>query len=111
MNKFFTLLSILAFAATIAKSQTPVYQDQPYGKIDKEDLEMTSCDFEKDANAEVLLDISNIYYSDDLKTVVNDVHRRIKIFNINGNSSADIRIPYISYQKKENITGLEAETI
>jgi len=111
MNKSFTLLSILAFAATIAKSQTPVYQDQPYGKIDKEDLEMTSCDFEKDANAEVLLDISNIYYSDDLKTVVNDVHRRIKIFNINGNSSADIRIPYISYQKKENITGLEAETI
>ncbi|HEY8783175.1 MAG TPA: DUF3857 domain-containing protein [Mucilaginibacter sp.] len=110
MNKFFTLLLAVAFAPAV-KAQTPVTQDQPYGKIDTADLKMTSCDFEKDANAEVLLDISNIYYSEDLNAIVNEVHRRIKIFNSNGNSAADIRISYISYHKNENVTSIEAETI
>lgn len=110
MKKILTVLLPGLFALH-AYGQTPAPSKQPYGKVDKEDLEMTSCDFEKDANAEVLQDISNVYYSDDLNSIVNEVHRRIKIFNSNGNSTADIHIPYISSHRMENITGIEAETI
>jgi hypothetical protein len=59
MRKVFTLVTILliAFAARAQTQPAPAPAITPYGKIDKADLEMTSCDFEKDANAEVLLDL------------------------------------------------------
>ena len=53
------LTAIFAFLTSFTIAQTtpaPVPTAQPYGKIDKSDLELTSCDFEKDANAEVLID-------------------------------------------------------
>jgi hypothetical protein len=112
MNKLFITFLICAFAL-FAKGQTvqPAPTAPPYGKVDIADLEMTSCDFEKDANAEVLLDIGKIYYEDDLKSIIQEYHRRIKIFNSKGNDAADIHLSYISFERLENITGVEAETI
>jgi hypothetical protein len=52
MNKTFTILLLCLFTSLL-KAQTPP-TTQPYGKIDIADLEMKACDFEKDANAEVL---------------------------------------------------------
>ncbi|MDB5024116.1 MAG: hypothetical protein JWP78_1871 [Mucilaginibacter sp.] len=45
MNKFFTLLFLGTLSVT-ANAQT-VPSTQPFGKIDKADLEMKACDFEK----------------------------------------------------------------
>jgi hypothetical protein len=109
MNKFFTILSLCAFTLT-AKAQQATSLDQEYGKINQADLEMKACDFEKDANAEVLIDKGDLYY-DQTFNVVLEVHRRIKIFNDNGKSNADIVIPFDGGDRSEFITGLQAETV
>jgi len=109
MNKFLTTLTLCALALAV-KAQQPVSLDQEYGKINQVDLEMKACDFEKDANAEVLIDKGDLYY-DQTFNVVLEVHRRIKIFNDNGKSYADIVIPFDGGDRSEFITGLQAETV
>jgi hypothetical protein len=113
MKKTFTLVLLSAFCA-VANAQTTTTATsttQPYGKVDQADLEMKACDFEKDANAEVLFDKGNVYYGGDLMSITDEVHRRIKIFNDNGKSEADIHIRYYGGNHVEYITGIQAETI
>ena len=57
MNKFFKVIIIAAFSLSVNAQTKPATTPttQPYGKTDMADLEMKTCDFEKDANAEVLL--------------------------------------------------------
>jgi hypothetical protein len=112
MNKTFTLMALCLFTYC-AKAQTSppaMPTDAPYGKVDKEDLELKACEFEKDANAEVLIAKSDQYYDQRLNVVV-DYHKRIKIFNDNGKDQANIRIEFISDNNYEYITGIQAETI
>ena len=110
MNKFFTLL-FLCMLALSAKSQTqPVPATQAFGKIDKSDIEMTSCDFEKDANAEILFDKGDVYFTPQYNLVF-ERHLRIKIFNDQGKGYANIRIGYLGGDRSENITDIQAETI
>ena len=109
MKGFFPLLLLAAFSIAAQAQTAPA--TQPYGKIDQADLELKTCDFEKDANAEVLFAKGNFYYSDNMESVILEIHRRIKIFNENGNGQADIKLEYYARDRKENITGLEAETI
>ena len=111
MNKFFTL-AILGLAALSAKAQSPapIPSTQPFGKVDKADLELQVCSFEKDANAEILFDKGEVYF-DQSYNIVTDRHTRIKIFNDNGKSEANIRIEYYSFNRAQYITGLQAQTI
>jgi len=102
---------MLLAIALPAKSQTqPAPEAQPYGKIDKADLEMTSCDFEKDANAEILFDKGSVYFTNDYDMVF-ERHTRIKIFNDNGKNEANIRIEYSGGDRSEFISNVQAETI
>ena len=113
MNKFLPAL-FLAFFYFAVKAQTPeaaMPTTQPFGKIDIADLEMKACDFEKDANAEVLFDKGNVYFGADLMSITNEIHRRIKVFNDNGKKEADIHIKFYSGNRLEYITGLQAQTI
>src|ERR1700761_1342224 len=64
---------------------------QQFGVIDKADLEMTSCDFEKDANAEILFDKGAISFSSDYERIL-ERHIRVKIFNDNGKNEGNIKI-------------------
>jgi hypothetical protein len=84
-------------------------QTMPFGSIDTADLKMTSCDFEKDANAEVLFDCAVVTYK--YSTVVVERHKRIKIFNDNGKDAANIRIEFAGVHHDEEITNIQAETI
>lgn len=108
MNKTFAFLFLCSFACTAHAQTTPVVQ--PYGKIDQADLDLKQCDFEKDANAEVLLSTGKLYYGGDLKSMTIEYHKRIKIFNENGSKQADIHLPYFSFNHAEYINGIEAET-
>jgi len=110
MKTLFTFL--LAGAFSVVYAQAPLVPAvQPYGKVDIADLELKACDFEKDANAEVLFEKGNLSYSVDVTSIELDTHRRIKIFNEKGNEYANIHLLYYSGRRLENITGLEAETI
>ena len=108
MHKF--LLLIIASLITIdvkAQQAPPTYQD--YGKVDKSDLEMTACDFEKDANAEVLFDVGKM---PPFSGIFLKRHVRVKIFNDRGKNEANVRllIP-ANLDVIRKITNLEAETI
>jgi hypothetical protein len=110
-KKLFIL--ILSCAATIAlKAQSAAIPGvELYGKVSQADLELKQCDFEKDANAEVLFNVGKLYYGNDLYSLIKIVHKRIKIFNDNGKNAADVHIKYYSINRAENISGIEAETI
>jgi len=81
----------------------------PFGQIDTADLKMTSCDFEKDANAEVLFDKGIVRFESGLSM---KRHIRIKIFNDFGGKNANIRFIYHNdFLEGTGIGSLEAETI
>ena len=84
-------------------------QVQPFGTVDTADLKLTSCNFEKDANAMVLCDRALVYYK--YSTVVMEYHKRIKIFNDKGNDAAKVRIEYYGAHNDETISDLKAQTI
>ncbi|MDB5156328.1 MAG: hypothetical protein JWR50_1035 [Mucilaginibacter sp.] len=71
---------------------------------------MKSCDFEKDANAEVLFDKGDVSM-DASYNLSFERHVRIKIFNDKGKGVANIHIPYFDINLLENINNVQAETI
>ncbi|MCR8557544.1 DUF3857 domain-containing protein [Mucilaginibacter sp. BJC16-A38] len=112
MNKFY-LMCLTCFISLSAGAQTePPTVDpvMPFGKIDKVDLEATSCDFEPDANAEILFDKGSlgVYIGTHLSF---DRHTRIKIFNDKGKNEANIHLQYYATGDVENIGEIQAETI
>jgi hypothetical protein len=110
MTKTFTLLLFCLFASFTQAQTQPVPIAQSFGKIDIADLEMKSCDFEKDANAEILFNKGDIYF-DQQYNIISNIHKRIKIFNTNGKNEANIRIEYYSGGHSEYVAGLQAQTI
>ena len=82
MNKIFTILFLAMFAVSVNAQTNPtnIPTTQPYGKIYIQDFELKSCDFEKDANAEVLFDSGSVYFNPAYELVF-ERHVRIKIFN------------------------------
>jgi len=84
-------------------------QTQYYGQIDTADLKMTSCDFEKDANAMVLFDKTEVNTEYSSTTVT--IHKRIKILNDKGLDAANVSIEYYGKDHLENISDIQAETI
>ena len=91
MNKLFKLIIISAFSLSVKAQTNPAVtpKAEPYGQIDMADLEMKTCDFEKDANAEVLFDKASVITSNGMLL---ERHVRIKIFNDFGKNEANIRI-------------------
>lgn len=114
MNKTIAALAFCAaplFALAQTPTQTtPLVASQPFGKVDIADLEMKSCAFEPDANAEILFDVADVGYDSNIDLAM-ERHKRIKIFNVNGKDNANIRIEFYGGNRLEFVTGLQAETI
>jgi hypothetical protein len=111
MNRLLLLLGAALFALPVSaqKTETPS-KVLPFGKIEIADLEMAKCDFEPDANAEVLFNKGDVYY-DSSFDISGEYHKRVKIFNDNGKDEANIRIEYYGGNRLEYITDVQAETI
>lgn len=80
-----------------------------FGKVDKAELEMTSCDFDKNAEAVALIDVGELA-SIDFSPLQFEHRVRIKILNNKGLDHANIHLRYIGYHNDEKITGLSAQT-
>ena len=82
------------------------------GKIDKADLEMKDCDFDKGAEAVTLIDWGNIFYrrGKDLFNTVYERRVRIKILKESGLSFADVKILYFDANNEEQIQKVSAYT-
>ncbi|MFC0518989.1 DUF3857 domain-containing protein [Mucilaginibacter angelicae] len=110
MRKLFTFF-ILILITTAAKSQvTTTSGTRQFGDIDKADLEMKACDFEKDANAEVLFDKGSVYFNHDYE-IIFERHRRIKILNDNAKDMANVRLVYFDINHAQHLNDVQAETI
>lgn len=85
-------------------------QVQPFGIVDTADLKLKECDFEKDANAEVLF--NHCIASYDGRTLVKTYHKRLKIFNMkNAANLGDVSVTVPNNSDIKMISDLEAETI
>ena len=104
------LLCVFAQVASAQTSPSNMPETMPYGKVDKADLEMTACDFEKDANAEILFDKGTVYF-DQQYNLIYERHKRIKIFNDNGKDEGSIQIEYLGGSRTEYISNIQAQTI
>ncbi|HMI78477.1 MAG TPA: DUF3857 domain-containing protein, partial [Ferruginibacter sp.] len=87
----------------------------PVGKIDKADLEMKDCDFDKGAEALTLIAWGNIYYDRGIQGVsfLNTIYERrirIKILKESGLSYANVNIPYFDNNNEEKILKIDAVT-
>ena len=112
MKEIFTSLFIFFTLALQVNAQ----KGQPaFGKVDKADLEMKDCDFDKGADALVLIDYGNMYYDrgtvgySTFKTVYQR-RTRIKILKEKGISQADISINFYTHNNEERVFNIEANT-
>jgi hypothetical protein len=111
MIKPYSLLILGMFALSVnAQTTAPIPTIQPYGKIDEEDIELKSCDFEKDANAEVLFAKGTVYFDSEYN-IIFERHVRVKIFNDKGKDEANIKLRFRAGDQSEFITNISAETV
>lgn len=95
------ILCLLLSLIAIAQKEIP-----SFGKIEKADLLMKECDFDKAAEAVVLFDVAEVYCfltpnAVNLFTTQVERHVRIKILDKKGLGQANIKIPYYSYKNVE----------
>ncbi len=106
MKKLVTL-TVIMLAVLCLQAQR--IKDIPeFGKVDKADLQMKECEFDKAAEAVVLFDAGELYCNMDLDLEL-EHHVRIKILTDKGRDRADVKIRYHSYRNDEQIKKLEAQ--
>ena len=106
----FLLLVILHSLSLNAVAQKNLV---PFGKIDRADLELKDCLFDKGAEAMVLLDEGKTYYESSGEAaipfkVIYERRTRIKIFNEKGLRYANITVPFYSHDNTERIVSVKA---
>jgi hypothetical protein len=110
MIKLFTslLLCAIAFSAT-AQTQptTPTPGEEPYGKIGMDEMTMKDCDFENNANAEVLFDKGVIKA---FPRLMLERHIRIKVFTDRGTHRGEFRIRVQDDGTGNPMSDLQVET-
>ena len=110
MYKPFILIACLAITVPLFAQRG---SDIPgFGKVEKADLEMKTCEFDEKAEAVVLFDVGELYcdLSASGSSMTLERHVRIKILKDKGKSQADIKIRYYSYRNIEYIKNLSAQT-
>ncbi|MEO6221531.1 MAG: DUF3857 domain-containing protein [Ginsengibacter sp.] len=102
-----TVLLILSTLTTIAQKDLP-----GFGKIDKADLLLQECEYDKDADAYKLLDYGDVRYvrGKNLFKIQTERRVRIKILKDNGLDNANIKIKYYSRSNYQIINDISAIT-
>lgn len=108
----FILLLLSLCPPAFAQKDVPAF-----GKIDKADLEMTTCSFDNAAEALVLFDVGEVYCNLNLNSTADNVlrtefvhHVRIKILSDKGLDRANIKIRYNSERNLEDIKNISAQS-
>jgi hypothetical protein len=109
MKKMMAVMAaVLITIATLAQRAKDV---PAFGKVEKSDLEMKECDFDKKADALVLFDVGELFCN-----IMGDIsmemerHIRIKILKDKGKDRADIHLPFLSFKAIQGIKNLQAQT-
>jgi Domain of Unknown Function with PDB structure (DUF3857)/Transglutaminase-like superfamily len=112
MKRNVLLPMLLLLTASVAVAQKPPVLPS-FGKVDKNELLMKECTFEKNAPAMMIFSKGVSVYvlrmdTDDF--VETEYHFRIKIFNKKGFDHANIKIPYPNASNGVSIKNLKAQT-
>ena len=110
MNARVVLVTILFLSLLRGFSQT---NDSipASGEIDKKDLLMTECDFDKNAEALVLFDVGKIIFKAYVKVNTEFTgHIRIKILSNKGLDQANVKLYYLKGEFGERLTIEDAQT-
>lgn len=104
ISLFFLLVSV---EKTTAQTRLPAT-----GTIDKTDLLLTDCEFDKGAEAFKLIDVGSVKFSGERRGYYTKYTRRVrvKILKEKGLSYANLVIPFIAYDEYEKIEDLVAYT-
>lgn len=102
-----TSLLLISFHVIFAQKDLP-----SFGKIDKSDLLLTECEFDKDAVAYKLLDYGDVRYvsGKNIFAIQEERRIRIKILKDKGLDYANIKIKFYSRLGYEDISKLSAIT-
>jgi hypothetical protein len=106
MKQFSLLVAFILMATSFSLAQ----EFPGYGTINNEELNLTKCDFDKDANAIVLIHEAFSNY-DDQRHLITNHHIRIKILKEKGFSAANVSIPFYRKDDFEMISDVEGMTI
>jgi len=100
---------VLISAATYSQKNKDI---PSFGKIEKPEIELKECDFDKNAGAVVLFDVGKFTTNFNGGSLFSEMehHVRIKILSDKGLGHADVSIPYISYKSEESVRGITAQT-
>jgi len=104
-----TYLLVLSTSLIFAQKEKEI---PGYGKIDKADLQLKECEFDKDAEAYKLLSFSDVHYDivgDDIE-IITDSRTRIKILKDKGLDEANIKVRFYSRERYENINNISGVT-
>ena len=104
------LIAVLLLPATLFSQFKK--ENYVFGKVSKEELLETTCDFDKNAEAVVLLDYGKMYldFGNSLLYRELQVHTRIKILKEEGLKRADIKLNYEHYLNAQQINSISANT-
>jgi hypothetical protein len=102
MKLFLLLMLMLSAFSVYAQNEVP-----PLGEFNRNELSLSQCDFDKDADAIILFDVATSSYNDEYNLITN--HRiRFKILKPKGIDKANIEIPYYSKEDFESVSHIEA---
>ncbi len=116
-GKTINMKQLLLFILTILLHISVIAQKEitSYGKLNKADMEMTECEFDKGAVACKLLETGNMFYDRGtagitLFKTVYEKRIRIKILKDKGLSFANIEVPFYSHNNFEKLSKIDACT-
>lgn len=104
MNYCFSLILTLIFIQSYSQSILKV----KWGEISQEEIQLSSVEFEKDADVVILYEKGNAIIGG---TFQNHVYRRVKILTDKGLDFANQELMYYSFKNIENISNLKAQTL
>ena len=105
---FFFVSILISFSIFSQKNKGKDSNIPAFGKVEKAELEMKECDFDKNAEAMVLFDKGQLNCILG-KGIDLERHIRIKILNDKGKDRADIRLSYHNWQNDEDIKDISAQ--
>ena len=102
-------LSFLSFTTFLVQTSIAQSVLTPIGQFSNEEIQLTKCSFDTEANAVILMHEAYSNY-DDYYHLVTEHHVRIKILNEKGIKEGDIVIPFWRKDDFEDVTITKAST-
>ncbi|HKC35365.1 MAG TPA: DUF3857 domain-containing protein, partial [Chitinophagaceae bacterium] len=105
---YFSASIIISLSVYGQKNKNKDSNIPAFGQVEKADLEMKECDFDKKAEAMVMFEKGQLDYTSGFGISL-DYHTRIKILADKGRDRADIHLRFMNWKNDEEIKDISAQ--